>query len=54
MQEIKNILIVTGIFPPDIGGPATYGATIESALKNAVLELRWRYILGQAEVFPRA
>ena len=34
MQKINNILIVTGIFPPDIGGPATYGATIENELKK--------------------
>ncbi len=32
MQEIKNILIVTGIFPPDIGGPATYAETLAGAL----------------------
>ena len=24
MKKVKNILIVTGIFPPDIGGPASY------------------------------
>ncbi len=32
MQEIKNILIVTGIFPPDIGGPATYAEALAGAL----------------------
>lgn len=34
MQEIKNILIVTGIFPPDIGGPATYSETLAGALSG--------------------
>jgi glycosyltransferase involved in cell wall biosynthesis len=29
-----NVLIVTGIFPPDIGGPATYVPTISSELVN--------------------
>lgn len=31
---MTKILIATGIFPPDIGGPATYGAIIEHALKE--------------------
>lgn len=29
---MKKILITTGIFPPDIGGPATYGETLAGAL----------------------
>jgi glycosyltransferase involved in cell wall biosynthesis len=29
---MKRILITTGIFPPDIGGPATYAKTISEAL----------------------
>ena len=32
MQKINNILIVTGIFTPDIGGPATYAETLAGAL----------------------
>ena len=27
-----NILIITGIFPPDIGGPASYVAAVADAL----------------------
>lgn len=29
---MKKVLITTGIFPPDIGGPATYGETLANAL----------------------
>ena len=29
---MKKILITTGIFPPDIGGPATYAETLARAL----------------------
>ncbi len=29
-----KILIVTGIFPPDIGGPASYVPSIAEALKE--------------------
>lgn len=35
-----KILIATGIFPPDIGGPATYGAIIEQALKENGFEVQ--------------
>lgn len=31
---MKKILIATGIFPPDIGGPATYGMVMSDALKK--------------------
>ena len=36
MQEDKNkkIIIATGIFPPDIGGPATYSEKLAKELKN--------------------
>jgi len=27
-----NVLMITGIFPPDIGGPATYVPTMASEL----------------------
>lgn len=30
--SLMNVLIITGIFPPDIGGPATYVPTMASAL----------------------
>jgi len=43
-MKIENyklkILICSGIFPPDIGGPATYGAVMEKALKEKGLEVR--------------
>jgi len=29
-----KILIVTGVFPPDIGGPATYVPQVASALHD--------------------
>ena len=29
-----NILITTGIYPPEIGGPATYAFLVEGELKN--------------------
>ena len=29
----KKLLIVTGIYPPDIGGPATYVSKIKDDLK---------------------
>lgn len=31
---MKRILITTGIFPPDIGGPATYGELLAGALSD--------------------
>src|SRR3989344_2633543 len=37
---MKNILIATGIFPPDIGGPATYGATMADALRERGFEVK--------------
>lgn len=46
---MKKILIVTGIFPPDIGGPASYAANIGPVLgKDYEIELItyshvWRY-----------
>ncbi|MGH8008036.1 MAG: glycosyltransferase, partial [Candidatus Binatia bacterium] len=32
--EIMNVLIITGIFPPDIGGPATYVPKVATALAD--------------------
>jgi len=31
-----NVLIVTGIFPPDIGGPATYVPQVSAALSELI------------------
>ena len=31
---MKKILIATGIYPPDIGGPATYVARLEKELRT--------------------
>src|SRR3989344_8348788 len=31
---MKKILIVTGIFPPDIGGPASYAETVGQKLSD--------------------
>src|SRR3989338_1486362 len=36
---MKKVLIAKGIFPPDIGGPATYGATIKKALEEKGFEV---------------
>ena len=36
----KKILIATGIFPPDIGGPATYASTLLAELPKRGFELR--------------
>lgn len=43
MQNAKlrnKILIATGIFPPDIGGPATYGETIASVFAKRGIRVR--------------
>lgn len=32
MNQSKSILIATGIFPPDIGGPASFGKTLSAEL----------------------
>lgn len=32
MDSTRNIIIATGVFPPDIGGPASYSQTIASRL----------------------
>ncbi len=37
---MKRILIATGIFPPDIGGPATYGHTLAGALISRDFDVR--------------
>jgi len=29
-----KILIATGIYPPEVGGPATYAVLVESELKK--------------------
>ncbi len=34
MEENKKIIIATGIFPPDIGGPATYSEKLAKELKK--------------------
>jgi len=34
MKENKKIIIATGIFPPDIGGPATYSEKLAQELKK--------------------
>ncbi len=34
MKKTKSILIVTGIFPPDIGGPASYARTLAQGLSK--------------------
>ena len=31
---MKNILIVTGIYPPDIGGPARYAKNLKQAFEG--------------------
>lgn len=35
MQEVKKILITTGIFLPEIGGPASYGKTLANKLSDS-------------------
>ncbi|MCK5511107.1 glycosyltransferase family 4 protein [Candidatus Parcubacteria bacterium] len=40
MNNKKNILIATGIFPPDIGGPATYVDTLLKELPKRGIEVR--------------
>ncbi len=35
MNSQKKILIATGIFPPEIGGPASYGKTLANKLKDS-------------------
>ena len=44
-KNIKNfrirILIATGIYPPDIGGPATYAAASQSSSSNETHALTW-------------
>ena len=45
---MKNVLIVTGIFPPDIGGPASYAATTAQRLHDRGIEVG---ILSYSSVF---
>lgn len=40
MSKTKKILICTGIYPPDIGGPATYVKTLENELPKHGFEVR--------------
>jgi len=40
MDKKKKILIATGIYPPDIGGPATYVKTLEAELPKFGFEIR--------------
>jgi len=40
MEHKKKILIATGIYPPDIGGPATYVKTLEMELPKSGFEVR--------------
>lgn len=37
---MKEILITTGIFPPDIGGPATYAETLAGALSKRDFKIK--------------
>lgn len=37
---MKKVLIVTNVFPPDIGGPATYGIRLAQALYNQGMDVR--------------
>ncbi len=39
----KNILIATGIYPPDIGGPAEYAAELEKVWKNQGYKVTVKY-----------
>ena len=39
-EEKISLLIATGIFPPDIGGPATYVATLMEELPKAGFEMK--------------
>lgn len=38
---MKKILITTGIFPPDIGGPASYAKTLAAKLRSSVTILTY-------------
>lgn len=40
LDEKKRILIATGIFPPDIGGPATYAKNLRREFKNLGYEVK--------------
>lgn len=40
MSEMKKILIVTGIFSPDIGGPATYADIISKTLTERKFDVK--------------
>ena len=40
MQRMKSILIVTGIFSPDIGGPASYARTLAQKNYQKIIRLK--------------
>ena len=50
---MKRILITTGIFPPDIGGPATYGAIMEQALKKRGFEVKVLIYSRTGKILPK-
>ncbi|MFY9463110.1 MAG: glycosyltransferase family 4 protein [Candidatus Sungiibacteriota bacterium] len=48
----KRITIATGLFPPDIGGPATYSALLADALPQEHINVRVSYF-GAVRNMPR-
>ncbi len=49
---MKRILIATGIFPPDIGGPATYGHILAGALISRDFDVRVITYSGSKKTGP--
>lgn len=47
-----KILIATGLYPPDIGGPATYAKMLESELPKAAIELEV-FHFGEVRHLPK-
>ncbi len=43
MKKIKNILIATGIYPPQLGGPAEYAKNIEEIWKKEGYDVTVKY-----------
>ncbi len=39
-NKVQKILIATGIYPPDLGGPATYSAVLKDELRKRGYEVR--------------
>ncbi len=50
--EVKKILLATGLYPPDIGGPATYALMLENQLPKHVFELDV-LPFGEVRRFPK-